>query len=285
MKLWVLALLGCGNAAPETGGRFTVPLTATAPAEDAVVATVDGRPIRASAVADQARAAGTGVKEALSALVDAEVLAGEAARRGLDRDRDAEWAAEAQAVRRLLSTRFESEVTPAQVPANWLRKVYEKNRPKLDHEVELDVWHILVSTGGLEGERKEAARAAAEELAKKARAVHDLDAFKALADTVPGSKYEHVVTERDGWTVPEFSHPAFEQLHKPGDVSSVVETKFGYHVMYLVQIIPARHTSLEEADAELRQGVFPEFQKQEFIRFCERAAGSHEIIMHPERIK
>jgi len=53
---------------------------------DDVVATVDGRPIYAGAVAAEARARGVDRKTALADLVDAEVLAGEAARRGLDRD-------------------------------------------------------------------------------------------------------------------------------------------------------------------------------------------------------
>src|SRR5207237_748916 len=113
MRIWLLAAVflgACHAAAPEPKGRFPTPLVAQAPDEDAVVATVDGRPIRASQVAEQARAAGQSAREALQALVDAEVLAGEAARRGLDGDPDVQEAAEAAAVRRLLHTGFESEV-------------------------------------------------------------------------------------------------------------------------------------------------------------------------------
>jgi peptidyl-prolyl cis-trans isomerase C len=282
MRLWLL-LCACQAAAPESRGRFPTPLVAQATADDAVVATVDGRPIRASQIATQARAAGQTAKEALASLVDAEVLAGEAARRGLDADRESQEAAEAAAVRRLIHTGFEAEVTPASVPMSWVRKVYDKNKDALDHDAEVDVWHILIDARGLDADKKQAARAVAEDIARRARAVKDLDGFKALAP--PGAKYEHIITERDGWTVREFSHPAFEQLHKPGDVSSVIETKFGYHVMYLVAIVPARHTTLAEAEPELRKGVFPEFQKPEFVRWCDRLAGSHEISVHPERLK
>src|SRR5438874_2653736 len=166
-----------------------------------------------------------------------------------------------------------------------VRKVYEKNRRALDHDTQIDVWHILIDTRGLDGPKKQQARAAAEDLARRARSVHDLEAFQALAATVPGAKYEHIVDERNGWTVPEFSHPAFEQLHKPGDTSSVIETKYGYHVMYLVGIIPPRHTTPAEAEPELRKGIFPEFQKPEFIRWCERLAGGHDLSVHPEHLK
>jgi hypothetical protein len=281
----LLLFLGCHAASPIEKGRFAAPLVASAPETDAIVATVDGRPIRASQVADQARAAGSSAKDALAVLVDAEVLVSEAARRGIDQNLDAQEAAEAVAVRRLLASSFEVEVTPASVPLGLVKKIYEKNRLALDHDLEVDVWHILVPTRGLDDAKKAAARVAAEDLAKRARAVHDLEAFKALAATVPGGKYEHVVTEKDGWTLKEFSYPAFEQLHQPGDVSSVVETSFGFHVMYLVGLVPPRHTSLAEAEPELRKGVFPEFQKPEFIHFCERLAGDHQITLHAEKLQ
>jgi hypothetical protein len=284
MRCLVL-LAACHTAAPEHRGRFPAPLVAQAAESDEVVATVDGRPIHASQVGAQARAAGQTAKDALQSLVDAELLAGEAARRGLDADPDAQEAAEAAAVRRLLHTGFETDVTPANVPTSWVRRIYDQNEKTLNHDVEADVWHILLDTRGLDGEKKAQARAAAEDIARRARGVHDLAAFKALADGVPRAKFEHVVTERDGWTVREFSHPAFEQLHNPGDVSSVIETQFGYHVMYLVGMIPPRHTPLAEAEPELRKGVFPEFQKPEFVRWCERLAGGHEISVHPERLK
>jgi peptidyl-prolyl cis-trans isomerase C len=284
MRCLVL-LAACHSAAPEHRGRFPTPLVAPAAESDDVVASVDGRPIRASQVATQARAAGQTAKEALQSLVDAEVLAGEAARRGLDADPEAQEAAEAAAVRRLLHTGFETEVTPANVPTSWVRKIYDQNEKTLNHDVEVDVWHILIDARGLDAEKKAQARATAEDIARRAKSVHDLAAFKALADGVPRARYEHVVTERDGWTVREFSHPAFEQLHNPGDVSSVIETKYGYHVMYLVGMVPPRRTTLAEAEPELRKGAFPEFQKPELVRWCERLAGGHEISVHPERLK
>ena len=75
--------------------------------DDAVVATVDGRPIYAAAVAAQARARGVDVKTALADLVDAEALAGEAHRRGLDRALDVRLATKGALARRYLQTTFD----------------------------------------------------------------------------------------------------------------------------------------------------------------------------------
>ena len=285
----VLLVAACHQPRAERSGRFPVPLVSAAADEDAVVATVNGRPIRASAVALQARASGHDARRALGDLIDAEVLAGEAARRGLDRDREAQEAAEAVAVRRLLQDDFEKEVTAARIPDGVIHRVYDKNKAQLVHGVEIDLWHILVPVDkNLSPAQKAEARAAAEDLARRAKAAHDLDAFKALAATVKAPRpahYEHVVTQRDGWTVKEFSYPAFDLLKKPGDVSPVVETSYGYHVMFLIGYRPALNIGFAEAEPELRKNFFPEYQKPEFLHYCERLAGAHTIEIHADRLK
>jgi peptidyl-prolyl cis-trans isomerase C len=283
-----LVVAACQRGPTAAGPSWVVPLSAPAGADDAVVATVDGRPIRASEVALQARAAAQDPRTALASLVDAEVLAGEAARRGLADDRDVREAIRATAVQRLLADSFEKEVTPEKIPAPAVAHVYEQNRRRLNHEQMIDVWHILVPVDKsfTPGERQ-AARAAAEELARRARGVGSAEAFKALVSTVKAprpAKAESVVTERDGWTVKEFSYPAFEHLKKAGDTSPVIETSYGFHVLYLNGYHPPEHVSLEAADRKLREGMFPEFQRREFIHFADRAAGSHEVTEHPERL-
>jgi peptidyl-prolyl cis-trans isomerase C len=283
-----LMAAACQRGPTGAGPSWGVPLSAPASATDAVVATVDGRPIRASEVALQARAAGEDARAALTALVDAEVLAGEAARRGLDANGEVRQACRATAVQRLLASSFEKEVTPDKIPAPAVSHVYEQNRRRLNHEQMIDVWHILVPVDkSFTQADRAAARAAAEDLARRARGVGSAEAFKALVSTVKAprpAKAESVVTERDGWTVKEFSYPAFEHLKKPGDTSPVIETSYGYHVMFLNGFHPPEHVSLEAADPKLRAGMFPDFQRREFIRFVERAAGSHEVTEHPERL-
>ena len=288
-RLSALVLVaGChGAASGEAAQRWVVPLTADAPPGDEVVATVDGRPVRASEIALQARARGTDAKRALDDLITAETLAGEAARRGLDGARDAQDEARAAAVRRLLAQTFESEVTPAAVPAALVHRFFADNYKLLNHDVKIDVWQILVATKGLTPAQRTGARAAAEELAQRARGVADAEAFKALAATVDAphpASAERVVTARDGWTVHEFSYPAFTYLKKPGDTTPVIETEYGFHVMYLNRFLPPEHATFDEAEPKLRAGLFPDFRKHEFARFADRLAGSHSIAVHPERI-
>jgi peptidyl-prolyl cis-trans isomerase C len=289
--LFVAALAACGQRGPAGAADWQVPLSAGPPASsetDPVVATVDERPLRASDVALQARARKESPRAALAELVDAEVLAGEAARRGLVHYREALEAARAAAVRRLLGQTFEKEVTPSLVPMTAVRRFYADNAATFDHDELVDLWHILVPVANSStSEERQAARAAAEELAARARGVATVEAFTVLAGRVKAPRpvrSEHVVTERDGWTVRSFSYPAFDLLKRPGDTSPVVETEYGYHVMYLVRRLPPAHIPIAQLEPRIRAGLFPSFQRREFLQYADRLAGSHAIVVHPEKL-
>ena len=279
----VLALVaaGCsGRRAPADAPSAAL----VAASDDAVVATVDGRPIYASAVAAQARARGVDARAALSDLLDAEALAGEAARRGLDRDLDVRLDTKGALVRRLLETTFDKEVTPADVPTQWVRREYRRRLPYLSHSLYVDVWHFYVPVAkNATADEKARARARAEALAKRARGM-TLEQFKQLAtdEKLPN---EEVVTARDGWVQRPFSEAAFAQLHQPGDTTSgIIETTYGYHVEHLIRFIPPVHITIDEAEPKLREGLFPAWRKPAFERFVDDAMSRHRIEKHPERL-
>jgi hypothetical protein len=276
---------GCSRGAPPASA--VARLAAASSGE--IIATVDGRAIYADDLVRQARARGVDARTALADLIAAEALAGEAARRGLDRSLDVRLEAKGALVRRYLQTTFEREVTTADVPAELVRKAYLRNQPYLNHEIYVDVWHILVPVGkNPKPELKAEAHALAETLVARAHKVHSLAEFKQLAETPwqgsPTLPNEEVITERDGWTEKPFSHAAFDQLRQPGDVSDVVETHWGYHVQYLVGWKPAEHVPLEQAAPSLRQGLFPQVQKKKFDELVAEAMAQHHVEEHPERL-
>ncbi len=275
-----LVALGCSRGADEHAPAANLAATSA----DTVVATVDGRPIYAADVARQARARGVDARRALADLVDAEALAGEALRRGLDRDVHVVDETKGALVRRYLSTTFEREVTPADVLADVVRREYQRRVPYLNHSTYADVWHfyVPVAKNASPGD-KAAARARAEALARRARGM-TLDQFKQLAAD-ENLKSEEVVTARDGWVQRPFSEAAFAQLKQPGDVTlTPPETTFGFHVEYLVRWIPAEHVSLAEAEPKIREGVFPEIQKRMFGKLVDDAVARHNVELHPEHL-
>ena len=108
---------------------------------------------------------------------------------------------------------------------------------------------------------------------------------RASSGLVEKLKVEELVTERNGWTVKEFSHAAHDQLKKPGDVTAPVKTSFGIHTIYLIKRIPAVHTPQAEADAKLRAGLLTEFQRRSFLPFIEEAMRRYTIEVHAERLQ
>ncbi len=283
---WLAAIAIVAVAAGCSRGRSTgapaAPLVAQA--SDEVVATVDGRPIYASAVALQARARGVDRRTALSDLVDAEVLAGEAARRGLDRDLEVRDETKGALVRRYLKLGFEPTASPADVPEQVVRREYTHRLAYLNHNTYADVWHFFVPMArSAPAAVKAQGRARAEALAKRAKGL-TLAQFKQLAAD-EGLRTEEIVTARDGWVERPFSEAAFVQLKKPGDTTSgIVETSYGYHVLYLVRWIPPAHITLAQAAPKIRQSVFPEFQKRAFGQFVDEAMSRHQIELHPEHL-
>jgi len=285
MRRFAVAALLVAGAGCSHGARDHTPAASLVPdARDEVVATVDGRPIYAAAVAEQARARGVDRKTALSDLVDAEVLAGEAARRGLEQDLDVRDETKGALVRRYLKLGFEPTVHPEDVPELAVKREYQRNLAYLNHNTYADVWHILVPVAkNATPEEKQAARARARELAKRARGM-TVDQFQALGKA-EGLRTEEIVTARDGWVERPFSEAAFVQLKNPGDVSTAdVETSYGFHVLYLVRWIPAEHLSLAQATPKLRQSLFPELERRMFARFVDEAMARYKIELHPEHL-
>jgi hypothetical protein len=192
-------------------------------------------------------------------------------------------------VRRYLATSFEKEITPDSVPERDVRRWFNARINQFDHSQLVDVWHILVPITGATPEQKQAARALAETLAQKARKVKSAEEFKALADGVTSPtqplKVEQVLTARDGWTERPFSEAAFVQLKNKGDTTGVVETSYGYHVEYLNRWIPPIHIPLSDVAPKIRKGLFPTFQQKEFPRWVADLAKSHQVTVHPERLK
>jgi parvulin-like peptidyl-prolyl isomerase len=60
-------------------------------------------------------------------------------------------------------------------------------------------------------------------------------------------------------------------------MSDVVRTRYGFHVIYLVERIPARHDSVDKVRAEIQMGIFPQYRQQRFEEFITRLLGQHRI--------
>lgn len=178
-------------------------------------------------------------------------LAAEAVQAGLDQD--PLFAAEVQIARERILARMRIQAFEAGLKVPDLTATAEE-RYKLKPEAYflpevVQASHVLVSTE----KRSEAeARARAEEVLARARAGEE---FGKLAreysdDPTVGTNNGDLGFFGRGKMVPAFEQAAFA-LEKPGDLSEVVQSQFGFHVIRLQRKRPASQQTFEEVKAQL----------------------------------
>jgi peptidyl-prolyl cis-trans isomerase C len=137
------------------------------------------------------------------------------------------------AVQKFVQTKVLAGVTVSDQAA---KEFYDKNPDKMKKPERAHVRHILIHTeANAPAADKEKARAKAEDLLKRLQKGEDFGKLATENSDDPGSKtrggdlgwFSH------GQMVPAFDKAAFA-LVNPNDLSPVVETQFGYHIIQLV---------------------------------------------------
>jgi len=126
---------------------------------------------------------------------------------------------------------------------------YKANQDKFQHQAEVRVSHILFAVPA-EADGSSAKQHATETLARIKKGEDFATLAKELSDD-PGSKDKGGdlgFVPHDG-VVKEFADAAFAL--KPGQVSDVVKTQFGYHIIKVTDTRPAGVATLAEVKTEL----------------------------------
>lgn len=138
------------------------------------------------------------------------------------------------------------------------KKFYEENPTRFEQPEQVRASHILLSTKDpvtgedLSDEQKKAKRKQADDVRKKAVAGEDFAALAKQYSEDPGSKDrggEYTFKRED--MVPEFSAAAFSL--STNQISDVVTTVYGYHLIKLHEKIPARMIPYDEVADDLKE--------------------------------
>ena len=153
-----------------------------------------------------------------------------------------------------------------------VKKFYDDNPSKFEEPEMVRASHILISTGdpqaspGMPESEKKAKRKIADGLLARANKGEDFAKLAKEYSDDPGSKDKGgEYTFPRGQMAPEFEAAAFSL--KTNQISDIVTTKFGYHIIKLNEKIPANKIELSKASPRVReylegveiQKIVPEF--------------------------
>jgi hypothetical protein len=293
-KRWCLVLAACGHhvAHGPAAKTWQGTLSASVAADDPIVATVDGDAIRASEVAAMAAAQRIDARAALDRLIDLDVAAAEAIRRGLADDPDVADARERERVRRFSEDQFLAGFTPAQIPDELVDKVLAQRNTSyvFDHEKYLNTAFCRV-TVPKDAPAEDVARARDQLqsirdalVAAPPATVDDfLAACTARASALGlrrGESFDQdkFSTTRHHSAVEEYASAAWT-LQRHGDLTPPSRTPWGWDLIWLDSILEERHASHAEAASEVR--TWPQVlslgRQQAFQKWADGLAAKHAI--------
>jgi peptidyl-prolyl cis-trans isomerase C len=152
---------------------------------------------------------------------------------------------------------------PAQATDQEAQAFYESHPAVFDTGDRVKASHILVRVpAGTTGARKEELRKKAEGILARVRAREDFAALAKESSEDPGSAPNggDLGAFGRGQMVPPFEQAAFAL--KPGEVSGVVETPFGFHIIKVSERIPARKLPFPEVKERLKMEMAQQKRQQ-----------------------
>lgn len=215
-----------------------------------------------------------GRKEMLDTMVIRELILQQATKDGLDKGAEIEEKLKDLKKRLIVEAFLKKKVeTESQVSDADLQKFYEENKEKFKSGEQIKASHILVKT---EKEAKDVlaqikAGGNFEELAKK----NSVDSSSAKGGDL-------------GWFGKGSMVPVFEKAAlalKEGQVSDVVKSDFGFHIIKLTGKRPAGIRPLEEVREQIKGAIMPARQQEVFQKIKEELKKSAKITIKEDVLK
>ena len=193
------------------------------------------------------------VRQLIADLFVIRVFAAQARQAGLDQDPALRFKLAVQEDRTLMATALDKAVAEAGTPdfEKTARERYTANPGRFMQPERVRASHILITVK--EGRDEAQARALAEEVRKQAlegkKSFEDLALEYSDDQSVKTNKGDLGFFARDRMVGP-FAEAAFA-MNKPGEISPVVETQFGFHVIRYAERKPGRQLGFDEVKKRL----------------------------------
>ncbi|CAH2030204.1 peptidylprolyl isomerase [Trichlorobacter ammonificans] len=199
-----------------------------------------------------------GRKEMIETLVMRELILQQAAKDGVDKSKDVEEKMAELKKRIIVDTYLKKRVeSDAKISDEELKSFYEKNQDKFKTGEQVRASHILVKS---EQEAKDV-------LTQLKGGAKFEDVAKAKSVDSSASKGGDLGWFGKGNMVPVFEKTAFAL--KEGEVSGIVKSEFGFHIIKLTGKRAAGVRSLDEAKEQIKAALLPQKQQQAFMQLKE----------------
>lgn len=209
----------------------------------------------------------------LESIINQKMLYKEAVSQGIDKDanvlKEIENTTRDILIREYLKREIEGKV---KVTEEDLKVYYEGNKDKFIEPEKVKVSHILVDS-----------EADAKDILAKIQAGADFGALAKEKSKCPSKeKGGDLGLLAKGQTVPEFEGVAFSL--SPGQVSDVVKTQFGYHIIKVIEKEPAKERSFEEVKDEAGQALLSLRQKETFESLLNELRQKNNVVIYKDAL-
>ena len=256
-----------------------------------VLATVNGEPIYKEDVdvylAGGMHASSPG--EALNNVIDVALLSDEAARRGFSGKPDV-FAAYTKALAMEQLVRAGKEFTVDRVPEKMLKAAYEQQKRRFVHGTVRSVVHALVLTS--EGKKEPTAEdwQLARDILDAVKNTDSAAAFRLAVEAVQTAHMNRKITienipafERDTTRlVKPFVDGTWAVDYPNKHISKIVRTRFGLHVIFVIDEKPAENLSFEEARPTLAKELLPAARKKYINQYIDNLVAAGNVFIYDE---
>ena len=162
------------------------------------------------------------------------------------------------------------------------RQEYEKNKDKLDVPDQVKASHILITVAADASDKdKEEAKKRANELRKTARSGEDFaELAKEHSECPSAARGGDLGYFKKGDMVEPFEKAVFSL--KEGEISEVVETQFGYHIIKLVEKQSAHTLSYDEVEDNMERFLLNQRSMEETNKFVNSLKDKAEIEIYEQ---
>lgn len=198
-----------------------------------------------------------------------------------------------------LSTKMGQELTAEAVLKRELKagasdeeakKFYDENPSKFEQPEMVKAAHVLIGTKDnttgtdLSDEQKAAKKKIAEDVLKRAKAGEDFAKLAEKYSDDPGSKDKGgEYTFPRGQMVPEFEAAAFSL--NTNQVSDLVTTAYGYHIIKLYEKIPAKKLDFEKVKDDIKEYLTNQAMQKQLPDYMEKLEKEADVQILDESLK